>query len=281
VIAPDYSGRVTAIDATSGDTAWTLGITGDLKRPPRVFQDTLFVATRSSLLAFDAATGTVRWESDPPDRGGLIGEVIGTAAGTVLAVAENATTIDHPDRFLVTGFAIADGSPLWAIEAYESAAVAGDVLVTADRDPLREDGSPARPIDAWAASTGDPLWAHDTRLLIRNIGWDPDHLYLATPPTDRGPGSLAALDPATGTARWVSPVEGTVIAPPLPTADSVIVPTSESRVVGRPTGSVTTMEQTTGTQLWTHQFDQPVRGSPAAVDNVIIVLTADDPPRCF
>ena len=281
VMAADYSGHVTAIDLTSGAEAWQVTIGGDLNRPPRLVGDTLFVAARSSLLAVEAATGSIQWTSEPPDPGSLIDEVIGASDGTVLAVAENASTMEDGDRFLVAGFEIGDGAQLWETEVSEWAVVAADVLVTADRDPQREDGSPARPIRAWSASTGDALWGIEERLLIRSLAWDGAYLFLATPSVNGRTGAIGAFDPGTGATAWMAAVDGTVTASPLVVPGQVIAPSRGPRVEGKSTGIVTSLDRTSGVTLWMRSLDLAIRGTPAMADDVVVVLAADEPIGCI
>jgi outer membrane protein assembly factor BamB len=253
VYVMDGEGRVSALDARSGDQAWRVSTNpGDNKRDRVAFgggvafsAGKLYVSSGyRQVLQLDAATGQVGWRArtaEPIHGAPTVG------GGRVLAVAL--------DNTLVT-FDTATGAPGWTYQALaesarilsaSSPAVSGEMVVAAF-------GSGE--LVAMRTANGNDLWnealsrASRTSALseIRDIPGRPV-IYQGDVFAVSHSGVFSATDLRTGQARWTLPVVG--VTSPWPAGDVVYVVSK--------TGELVCASRETGQIYWMRDLNEGVK----------------------
>ncbi len=189
-------GTLTALDAATGNVAWTQDFDAAATGAPTVVDGTVFVATRNAVgWALDAATGRVLWQVlGAPSDSGLVGGPSPTLAGPLivfpfssgqLVSAERGTGRQawrgsvagvRPDRAFsqisdITGGPVSDGTRVYA-------------------------GNHSGRSAAFDATTGRTLWSADEGTL--NTMWRAgDSLFFVSDEN-----RLIRLDAATGETVW-------------------------------------------------------------------------------
>jgi alcohol dehydrogenase (cytochrome c) len=222
-VTADY-GVVTAFDLRTRKRLWryapTLGVAkpccGPVNRGVALAHGLVFLGTLDSrLIALDAATGLVRWQTvnNDPDSAYSI-----TMAPVVVGdrVLVGTSGGEFATRGSVTAYDAATGNRLWRWYAIPSPEDGGwwgrwsPVAPTGEslgRDIAAERADSARYTDAWRTG-GGPVWAQPaydpaTGLLYVTVGNPaPSNDGRARPGDNLYTASVVALDIATGKLRW-------------------------------------------------------------------------------
>ena len=256
-----FRGRLYALAPSTGRVLWrrtsarcaaaTPAVANDL-----VFQTFLLHAPRcrdgradGALVAFDAATGRVRWrvalpatESSPLVTGGLV--VVGDWSGAVSA------------------FAVQTGALRWRFHAggpiKAAVASAGGRLYVGDYDGR---------LYALGRDTGRLLWRASSRRFLGRHG-----AFYSTPAVAYGRVYLGSTDRAvysfgarTGHLRWRRATGGYVYSSPAVWRRRVFIGSYDGRLYA--------LDAATGRVRWTFEAGGPISGAPAVLGDVVYVST--------
>lgn len=226
VYIPSYTGTLSAIDATTGETVWQFANgTGLFVNAPTVSGGTVYAGDDRALYALDARSGERLWTFETPKDGVV-------SSPTVQTVSRGNRTLD-----LVYA---AVGGTLYALDAET-----GDLEWTFDNVSTALTGS-------------SPTAASEAGTVVRNA--------TVFTVSDGAPGTLSALDPATGEPEWT--VE---IADEWTTAPTVSFGTV---FAGTANGTVQAIDADTGERLWSAtEPDAGVYTVPAAIGSKVFVGT--------
>lgn len=192
------SGRVAALDTSSGKTIWKAGVDQQLVSGPAVAGDKLLVGTRDGrLLALSAANGEQQWSTR------VASEVIAPpAAGGGLAVVH---TLDGR----LVAYNLADGNRLWTVDRSVPSLTMRGVSKPLIRGSLVFAGLDNGHVIALDLSSGQMLWeqtvavpagASDLQRMV-DIDANPEIAGNTLLAVSVG-GKLAALDVTSGRVHW-------------------------------------------------------------------------------
>jgi hypothetical protein len=114
--------------------------------------------------------------------------------------------------------------------------------------------------------TGDRLWSIEDAELISSAAYS-DGLVFADLFRVTQPGGLAAIDPATGSIRWLHETFRHPSASGPAAADGVVV-------FGDSAGLVLALDAGTGRELWEVQLSMPLAGPPVIADGRVYLAEA-------
>jgi outer membrane protein assembly factor BamB len=193
----DTQGAVYAVDLAKGRLLWTVTATGRIEGPVAVADGAVYVVSRDpdartvGLMALDAGTGERRWGPFSPP--------VGAATATIPAAGDGLVVMGSADR-VVRGFAATDGAVRWTSPALSlfspvsGAALGPWALYVADAS-----GGVYR-IDP---RSGGRAWDHQlNELIVRSSPVVAGGAVLI----GLNDGRLVALDTASGSLVWQSPV---------------------------------------------------------------------------
>lgn len=176
------TGDLTAISASSGRIRWRQS-PGDELRRPAVHDGTVFAVNWPlQVSAYDAATGTRRWQKPLDEQ-------------MVLAPTATDDSVIVPDRTGVTALDATDGSKRWRF-THDGNVTEGAAAV-ADGRVFLSSGEQDGAIYALDLATGESLWSapvgdEGTPVVADGVVYVPS----------RASSELIALDAANGTVRW-------------------------------------------------------------------------------
>lgn len=245
-------------------------------------------------VATPAAGQSLQFRGDPSHRGVVathgverLGGVLwrfqtGGAVRSTPALADGVLYVGSSDGLLYA-LDTESGRIIWSFDAdapvATSPAVAGEVILVSGRDGVLHGVSRSSGHELWRVSTGPdrPLpWGHE--------GWDYIHsspsLAHGTAYWGSGDGTLYALDPATGRARWRSEVDSRIRSTPAVVDDLLVFGDSE--------GYVHALDARTGEERWLFATDgvgydsgdfgydrRQISASPAIVDGEVLIGSRD------
>lgn len=246
---------------------------------PAVADGSLFIGSKHSIYAIDAATGEREWTTEPGAtgsdrwadvRGELTHAFTPAATGSILVVgARSLDGLDGgPDPGLLVGLAPDTGDHLWSAGTHVSTSPTvgeRDVFVgttAADRTA----------VEAFDAENGELRWSRsvgagaDLRLLgapaVAN-----DVVYATPFDREREETTIVALDASTGSERWERTFSGRARVRPVVVGGLAFVVTDDGTVRAFVAGS--------GDQRWTVSLDGEVNAAPAVnTDSLFVLSTA-------
>lgn len=250
-----YAGTFSGVEAfsMSGERVWERRFEDPdddvVSRPGTVAASSEIVVTRGSatLQALDPDDGSTRWTKD-----------IGRAVGQTRAVGGRVYA--GGDRLVA--YDASDGATVWDADR-----PAGYLAVDADRDRLYTAGD-AGVVHAFDARSGDHQWSFETGARTAPPGVAPagETIYAATSTPDQ-PGTLFALDAATGDERWQAPIAKPAdLSAPAVGADHVFVAS-----FGERSGLFTAFDRADGTEAWTRPTESWRYAHPVAADGTVYV----------
>ena len=285
------AGRFHAVHASDGTTAWVWKGANGIDARAVVAADTIYVVdTKTNLIALDRANGSLRWLTPLHDEG-IVGTPVpdnptfnhraatpllldgviycGSSDGGLYAIA--ATTGAKLWRYnarapVFSGvglhgadtlmFGTMDGSVILLDRrtrqeilrvrtgggVVTTPLVAAGKLVVGSRDYLLygydlDDGTPTWKFSYWFS------WIESTPVLADGL------IYIGASDYSR----VTALDPATGKARWATPVRGMNWGSPLVTADTLFTGTVAQNLSGTAiahVGGIMALDRATGAVKW-------------------------------
>jgi outer membrane protein assembly factor BamB len=306
---------VAAFDLLSGDELWRVPTNAEVKGAPAVSDGRVVTATSNgNLLALDAGSGALLWRrtqgdsasrhdlSSPSIAGGVVyaggGAVSGafdlqtgaplwsrTLGSDWLATVYSAPAVSgsRVAFALYSGLHVLDretGATLWdralnGAETIRSVAVAGDVLYGAG------DNFGSQRLRALDLASGAELWSAPFPVGNSNSAPAVADSVIVIGMGSQSGGGLQGFARSTGEHRW-SVAVGSPMATSRPYSfDSVPVVTSSPLVAGQfayfgaDDGVFRGVRVADGSVAWSADLGAPVRSSPAASGNVLVVLTVD------
>jgi outer membrane protein assembly factor BamB len=250
------TGRLACLDR-DGKLVWSkeLGLPDNsygLSSSLAVWRDSLILqydqTDKSTLVAFDCASGRLRWETVRESE----------AAWSSPVVVPGAAVGGGDDRIVVAGnpnlaaFRPADGSLAWQFailggEVASSPAWYGRTVFVANQYAL------AAAVDLDAAETGPPATAweqfDDLPDISSPLAWDKGLAFC----TSRG--VVSCLEPASGQVRWRRELKEGVNASPVLLGTRLLVATTA--------GKLYALDSATGQTAWSLPLGGPVKASPA------------------
>lgn len=261
VYATTLSGTVYALNARTGERAWTIGGPFPQFGTPAVDGDTLFVADGGGTvyaladeLYPEDSVGQVRWTAD--------GDAGFTASLTVVDGRVYAGTFEGG----LHAFDAGDGSRLWAEILGDNVDVAPAVA-----DGLVYVTVPRGVVFALEATTGEERWQTGTGTALTTAPAVRDGLaYVASSDTQTygDETRVVALDAADGSVVWKAPIDGG-------TGGSVAL-TGDLVVAGTWHGTVHGFDQATGEERWHTTVDDGITGAPAVAGGTAYVSGISD-----
>jgi glucose dehydrogenase len=219
------SGTTNAGPVSQPVELWRYQAGGPCNPSPAAVGDTVYMACGDGMLtAFDAATGTIRWQfsAEPYVNGPSVADgvayvfggsgtlyavdtttgaerwrVEGNAFVTSPAVADDTLVAGTSDGVLV-GIDTASGADRWRVQVIDDGAVRSPALA----DGIAYAGSDSGGLVAVDVATGEILWRGDTG--TDSTGTTTVHngiAYISHSPGDE-PAALFAFDATTGDLRW-------------------------------------------------------------------------------
>jgi outer membrane protein assembly factor BamB len=252
------------------EQAWSSPVDGIYTlREPAVADGTVFIGSKQSLWAFDAASGEAAWTTYMD---GMTHHFAPTYRdGTLYALAKQSGGVDNAATGFVSAIDPGTGEIQWSVGAPVTSTVThdGSRLVVA----AKEDG--AAYVQALDAASGEPQWRFDVPDADRSsITGTPAYangtLYvpatlLAADGTKSG--RLYALDPETADVQWTVETSGALAVSPVATGNRVYVAARD--------GTVRALTPDGGTE-WTADAGARVYTRPTFADGRLFVLTAGD-----
>jgi outer membrane protein assembly factor BamB/predicted phosphodiesterase len=271
VVVLTSNGNVVAFDAMTGEHQWStaLGDSADRRdlTSPTIFDQVVYAGGPAVSAALDLATGAVIWERS------LGSDWLATI------YSSPAVSGSHVVFGLYSGLHVLDrstGATIWSRsqddrETYRSPAIAGGVLYGAG------DTFGSQLLRAFDLASGAELWAAPYPLGNSNSAPAvADSLIII----GSGNGSLEAFSRLDGSSVWSLGI-GAPIACGRPYARDVATVTSSPLVageqvyVGGDDGVLRAVEIADGSVAWSADLGAPIRSSPAASGNVLLISTTD------
>ena len=232
--------KLALIDAASGQARWRLEYNGTWG--PIVLQGGMIAAAiGDSVVGFDLASGTKRWEM--PIKARTL-----TVAGDVVLVAERQT---------LHALDPVSGRQRWEVKSTSDPAAAGDTALFVDGQTLR----------VVVASTGEARWSLELpRTLAYPQSVRGDHLYLL------GASALGSVNLGTRSLEWVAPL-GSAPTTGLAAADGTLYFTTQA-----PSGSYVfhAFDPASRTDRWTRALDSSSPVAPIVMGSLVATAANSD-----
>jgi outer membrane protein assembly factor BamB len=263
-------GKITAIDAASGEVAWRWERDGSAGHAVIAADGTVYAGLHGVLAAFDAATGDRRWEVD---LGGLGRVGAAVADGRLYAGGPGPTEAHEPRRGID---AVRHAGPrlAWSADGpsfgYPPAVADGRVFAGSEAMGSRDE---PQAVYAHDAASGDRLWATPVaRQTLSPVVADGRGFVAATEPrdTEQDDGRLVALDLDSGDERWRVDLPNWAGRPVV--AGGVVA----VGVYGSVESPVAAFDAASGDRLWTRRVGGDSHRL-AAVDGTLYVGTRQGP----
>ncbi|SEW17888.1 outer membrane protein assembly factor BamB family protein [Halobacterium jilantaiense] len=261
-------------DASSvGDTAvsvWESGVDGIYTlREPAVADGRLFVGSKQTMWAFDAATGEDEWKTY---LGGMAHHFAPTHRdGTLYTVSKQGAGVDTGASGAVQALSASSGGKLWSTSVPATSTVAHDgsrLYVAA-----KENG--AGYVRALDPESGDRGWRFDVpdadRSSVTGTPAHADGVVYVTATLTGGDGStsgrLYALDASDGSVAWSVGTPGALDVAPVVTGDRVFAAARDGTV------HAFTLA---GDTAWTADTGASIYSRPTHADDRLFVVTVGD-----
>ncbi|MFK4544672.1 outer membrane protein assembly factor BamB [Streptomyces tendae] len=266
LVGEDDDGRLHALTAADGDTAWTYDSAGSGSFEG--VSDGLAVVSSNeegTVQGIDVDSGKRVWIVDarthtPPGADFDLYMRVVVADGTVYTIAmyDLSEGAEHPVRYSVSAVDAATGRLKWSHGIDQ---IMSDALAVVDGVVY---GGVREPDDtyfyAWDAETGDPLWRYSSRTSrpypgeLSAIEVSDGTVYFGD---DRG--VLHAVDARRGTRRWIYDADTESVRQwlePLVVADGVVYGGIGGVTSEYESGSVHAVDAGTGKPLWSEQTER-------------------------
>jgi outer membrane protein assembly factor BamB len=310
LVVGTLAGTVTALDAGTGEPAWSFRAGGSIRSAPRLRGDRVFViADDGHVRCLDATDGAVRWDravaaatepahpampgADYHYRGHqllLAGDVllVGTLEGALLrldaASGEERARIDLGSA--VTALAATDGALYAATwdgelrrlspsleEAWRFEArgtIHGDLLATAAGVVLGDRGYYVHALDP---DTGEARWSRKIWFSWVESGAILDEGALLVGSSDAR--TVRALDPIGGAELWVTPVGGRALPAPVAGGSFLVQGVSAERgYIATMAPALVILDPVTGRELVRLSLPLPDRGHGGIVARPVVAADA-------
>ena len=271
VVALTSSGQVLAFDAATGALVWRAALGDSANRhdltSPTISDGVVFAGGPAVTAALDLATGDVLWERSLGSDwlATIYSMPIVSGSRVIYGIYSGLHVLDRTTGATIWSRATDDR------ETYRSPAIAGGVLYGAG------DTFGSQMLRALDLDSGAELWSAPYPLGNSNSAPAvADSLILI----GSGNGSLEAFARSDGHSVWSRPV-GAPIACGRPYARDVSTVTSSPLVagelvyVGADDGVLRAIHVADGTVAWSAQLGAPIRSSPAASGNMLLICTTD------
>lgn len=221
----DVPEQLVAFSACDGEKLWSQELYVGTSSSPVAHNGTVYIPSGGSLLAFDADTGRLVWETAIVDvavdgtRPVIASDAVLVLSGTGTLFSIDATNGETVWTQQIEGNS--EGSPL----------VIGDhAYVAVYRPPIMSDDAVQDPSGVLAAmdlATGDVVWAEEQALPVDDPAANASAVFV-------GRGPVVAQDLETGATAWTSSEDLGSCAPLTATADTVYAvanPSGEEKLV--------------------------------------------------
>ena len=250
----EQDGGVEAYDVVRGRRLWRWRGGPSVAGVARVGTVLVVPLLQSKVVALEAATGDVLWESDlwagEPGGAQYRAAPVALEAGPVPAV------LLASDQGAVSLLRTADGEPLWSYGAgapvYNAPTVAeGAVVVTTTRGA----------VVVLEAETGRERWRVQTENVLRTSPASVSGDQVAVGFTD---GTVRAYALEDGAERWRYRTDGNVTAAPVALGDRIAVGTMDRRLV--------LLDRDTGAEAWSTELRGRVKSALGVGGGLLVVL---------
>ena len=246
--------ELTEIDRSTGKRLWTHAVSGGpIDAAPTVKDGIVYASDNSSVYAFDANDGRLRWVSSP---GGTLDGTPTFADGTVFV-----------SSFENTVYAIdaTDGSIRWRYAAGAALITTGSLTqpsVTV-ADGIVYVGAYNGNVYALNATNGDRIW---TRYIGAIIESTPAVAHGLVYVTDEYDSHIYALDTATGSIRWQRAM-GSPVSTDGQNSSPVVA--GGTVYVGGFDGNIYAFDAATGRTRWTYSTGYAIDSTPVVMEHTL------------
>ena len=271
VVALTSNGQIEAFDAETGALVWSTALGDSANRhdltSPTISDGVVFAGGPRATAALDLATGDVLWERSLGDDwlATIYSVPIVSGSRVIYGIYSGLHVLDRTTGTTIWSRATDDR------ETYRSPAIAGGVLYGAG------DNFGSQMLRAFDLDSGAELWSAPYPLGNSNSAPAvADSLILI----GSGNGSLEAFARSDGHSVWSLAVDapiacGRPYARDVSTVTSSPLVAGELAYVGADDGVLRAVNVADGTVAWSTQLGAPIRSSPAASGNVLLICTTD------
>lgn len=272
------TGSVYALDATTGQTKWSVKLDGNIISSPVVASNVVYVGSDNNYIyALNASTGSTIWRFDA----GVGNETVATRSVAVANGIVYGSASDQVDHSYLFAINASSGQPVWRVKVldqlFTDVQVVNNVIYVASSAIVKEGGPRTTDsyVYAYDATTGNRLWISQT------IG----NLILSAPTISNGVvyvGSedtfVYALNASTGARLWRHQLGGPIDASPVVangmvfaavTSNPSTAPVSSTSDATTTSGSVVALNASTGSLIWQQEINK-YTGTPLAYANNLI-----------
>ncbi len=289
ILLGNRKGEIHAVELESGRGRGFKQLGEVIEGSPLIYEGMLYVPIswgRKTLVAFDLAAGTIRWQQ----RGVPFGTALIAQRDLILGVDLEGT---------IRAYAMDDGRPAWTLSL--------DTLRTFKASPVRISESSVLFVDVtgtmygvdldtqtvtWVKDLGAPVYhtpavseakvavttARGSVYLLDTITGDkvwswqgPEHIRMGAPAlglsgvlAGASDGIIRLLNRASGSVEWEVAVDDVVSAPPLVTRNHAFVGTLGKELLG--------LDMATGEVQWRTEVDGRIKSAMALADGGLLVL---------
>lgn len=260
----DAPAFVAAINIDDQTRQWVTPVEASQLKGPSVADGTLYVSEAEDdvLRAFDATTGSQRWDVDLAETALPVGPGFPTIAEDTLFLNSGAVQeeSESTSRGSLYAFDPETGSERWQqpLGGYaEPATVSNGTVFVSSYVTVGAESI----LRAFDTTSGSQQWQLRPAGAVFLPTVADGTVFLGT--TDGSTGAVQAVDAETGAEQWATGIDGQIRTAPT-VADGVVFVCTEA-------GSVQAFDATDGTRRWTYDLPNAVTGSPVVFDGTVFV----------
>ncbi len=278
------TGGVSALDAATGLTKWSVQLGGNIVSSPVVASNVVYVGSANNYIyALNASTGSLIWRFDT----GIGNETVTTRSVAIANGVVYGSSSDQVDHSYLFAINASTGQQVWRVKVlsqlFTDVQVVNGVIYFAATAIARE-GGPRTTVSyvyAYDATTGTRLWISQ---IIGNMILSPPAISNGVVYVGSEDTFVYALNASTGARLWLHQLGGPIDTSPVVangvvyagvTSNPSTAPASSTSDATTTSGSVAALNATTGTLIWQQEINK-YTGTPLAYANNLIYSGTND-----